>query len=135
MGDGSDIAAVGARGVIAIAGAVILAERLTAILSAWDGAGFVFIVTALVSFAAVASVITRRLGRPNQRVAVCVLIGVPIGVLIDATIDSALFSNDRNLFPFEIAFLWIIGSAPALIASVSTEQLDRLLGLGPRRRP
>lgn len=128
-----DQAALGAAGVIAVAVAVVVAERAAAVLGDWGGAGLVFMGVALGLFGAIATVITRRLRRPNWLAGLCVLIGVPVGVLADVSLDAMLFSNDRNLLPFEIAFLWIIASAPAIVASVSTAQLDRLLGLGPPR--
>lgn len=37
---------------------------------------------------------------------------IPIGVVIDATIDWFIWHYDRNLFPFEIAFLFVVALVP-----------------------
>jgi hypothetical protein len=114
---------------------VIVTERVTAACGEWVGAGLLFVLLALVGLSGVAAVVSRKLGRPNWIVGAGICAGVFAGVLIDVSLDWFFFSNDRNLFPFEILVFWIIGLAPALAASLSWDKLDRILGLSTSVRP
>ena len=44
---------------------------------------------------------------------------IPIAVLVDATVDWYIWSNDRNLFPLEIILIFIACQIPLFIGAVS----------------
>jgi hypothetical protein len=119
-------------GVTLSAFAVVLTDRISAMAQAWTGVGLLFVVLALCQFGGIAWFI-QSLGGPTWVLGVSLFVGVPIGVLFDVTFDSIYYSHDRNLFPFEILFFWILALGPALLASLSADDLDRLMGLGSRK--
>jgi hypothetical protein len=43
--------------------------------------------------------------------------GIVVGIIIDVIADSILHSADRNLFPFEIAYLWLVSVVPIAIGT------------------
>jgi hypothetical protein len=114
------------------AAAVLVTDRILAAVAEWTGAGLLFVAIALAQFGGIAAFICRRLGGPTWRAGMSMFVGIPIGVLTDAMFDWVYNSKDRNLFPFEILVFWIIALAPALMASLSTDALDRMIGLGSR---
>jgi hypothetical protein len=121
-------------GVTLSAFAVVFTDRISAIAQAWSGVGLLFVVLALCQFGGIAWFIHSRLDGPTWVPGVSLFVGVPIGVLLDVTFDSIYYSHDRNLFPFEILFFWIIALGPALLASLSADNLDRLMGLESRKK-
>ncbi|MBX3646147.1 MAG: hypothetical protein KF766_00550 [Rhodocyclaceae bacterium] len=74
----------------------------------------IFLIGALV-FGACAAFSRKRLPRRSWSIATLIYLGVPIGTLVDVSVDSFLFDNDRNLFPFEIVLWWVIAAIPILI--------------------
>jgi hypothetical protein len=51
--------------------------------------------------------------------------GIALSVLIDAIVDSAVYSRDRNLFPLEIAWWWLIGIVPVTVGVIARHLLHR----------
>lgn len=50
--------------------------------------------------------------RATAITALLAYIAIPFGVVIDAIVDFSVWSVDRNLFPFEIIFLFVIVPLP-----------------------
>jgi hypothetical protein len=116
------------------AATTIAAYRLSTLFRMWPAiAGPLYVISALGGFGAIAAFVRRRRSRqPTWDSLAGMFTGVVAGVILDASLDLIYFSNDRNLFPFEILFLWILALGPALAASVSERDLDRLIGLDSR---
>jgi hypothetical protein len=53
-----------------------------------------------------------------REVIIFLYIGIAVGIVIDSTIDLYFFHRDRNLFPFEILYIWIIAALPVIVGSV-----------------
>jgi hypothetical protein len=52
------------------------------------------------------------------------LIGIPIGGLLDASYESIVNHHDRNLWPFAVVFWWIVGIVPIAIGYVIGKRIN-----------
>jgi ABC-type cobalamin transport system permease subunit len=51
--------------------------------------------------------------------------GVALGVMVDVIVDWAVFARDRNLFPLELAWWWLIGVMPVAFGVIVRHSLHR----------
>jgi hypothetical protein len=64
-------------------------------------------------FGVSAIVVAFRLPTLSYWVTVALMLaGIALGIFIDVLVDAFLFSVDRNLFPFEIAFVSLVSFVP-----------------------
>lgn len=48
-----------------------------------------------------------------------------VGVAFGVSIDALMSSSERNLFPFEIVWWWIVGALPTVMGLVLGRQLGK----------
>jgi hypothetical protein len=51
--------------------------------------------------------------------------GLAAGVVVDVVIDLVFFAIDRNLFPFEVMYWWLLGAIPIALGFVGGHLLTR----------
>ena len=86
-----------------------------------------------VLFGTVAAVLSRRSSRANWGGALGIFAGIAVGVFIDAAIGAALARPDRNLWPLEILFAWVIVAIPVGLGVNVGRYSDRAQSSSRRR--
>lgn len=58
-------------------------------------------------------------------VGIAMFCGIAAGVVIDIIADGVFFRRSRNLFPFEVAYWWVIGVLPIALGALFGGMLHR----------
>ena len=91
----------------------IIYSNVGHILGIWDSAWLFPLLVVL--YVAAGAYIWRGTFRRSVGAFFVILLLVPAAVLIDVNIDWIFRKFDRNLFPFEIVFLWVVAPIFLLI--------------------
>ena len=92
------------------AASVFLSQRLAASLH-WEESPLFYMLGIVVFFTA-SCVYRVRFSQARWTAILLILIGIPIGGLVDASYDSIFNHIDQNLWPFAMVFWWIVGIVP-----------------------
>ena len=88
-------------------------------------AGTVWLVVAPVTFGALAAVLSRQSEVANVAGAFGIFAGIAAGVGIDIGLGMALGEPERNLWPLEIVFYWVVAVVPVLLGINAGRYADR----------
>lgn len=109
----------------------IIYSNVGHIFGIWDSAWlFPFLV---ILYVAAGAYIWQGSFKSSKSAFSVILLLVPVAIIIDVTIDWFFRDFDRNLFPFEIVFLWIVAPIFMLIGMGGKKLLHSNKHLEPMR--
>jgi|SRR5687768_42654 len=85
----------------------------------------VSVVVTFLLLAPAATFASARLKSRHWLAAILMLGGIAVGVLVDVVVDFVLFARDRNLFPFEVVYWWLLGALPIAFGMIVGQLLTR----------
>jgi hypothetical protein len=109
----------------------IIYSNVGHILGIWDSAWLFLLLVAL--YIAAGAYIWRGTFKRSAGAFLVILLLVPVAVIIDVNIDWFIRKFDRNLFPFEIVFLWVVAPVFLLIGMGAKKLLHSSKPLEPTR--
>jgi hypothetical protein len=125
VGFASDATLVSAIGSAFLWASVLLVALSRSLVLLGSEAGTVWLVVAPVTFGVLAAVLSRQSEVANVAGAFGIFAGIAVGVGVDIALAMALGEPERNLWPLEIVFYWVVAAVPVLLGINAGRYADR----------